>query len=306
MMPELEGFEALEDEFNHDNRFTWTIVLALLIAFACSCFQLRADEPAARIAVIDAQITAKQNARPDLPNDFDKGNGQADPTNTGAGPSTSQVSASVLATLAEFLGPSGRLILIPDDPQTIRRQDTALTIQPGTEIGYKLNRDTGTLTFKPPQPQINARIFGMRVTPDLRSLTLYPDNTGTAHATSNGLPLPPKRFRLGWEDGPPATDAPNGIGPTSPIAPIRPITFYTATWCGPCVAQKAALSGSRLKNFVEVIQIDSPDLLPYTHKSSNGRYWSIPSVPSLVWTDQAGAAVLVHTVADLERNWVPP
>lgn len=245
------------------------------------------SEPAARVAVLDAQLEARAASRPDLPDDFQPG-GREEPTDRGSAPPRIEAGESLLTTLAEILGPSGSLIVKPDAPVTIRRPEATLTIRPGTEIRYKLSGATGSLVFGQPTPQVEAKVLGMRLKPDLTSLDLFADNSGVARTASNGIPLPPRRFKLGWEPTP-------AVQATS-----QPITFYTSQGCGPCVTDKTAIANSPLRDLIRIVEIDN---VPHRHEADNGKTYTIYGTPTYIWTGTDGIDHNVFRFADLQKYW---
>lgn len=279
-----------------EDRITWAIFGALLIGWLCTLPALKADEPAARIAVIDAQITARKLARPDLPNDFDDGRNPRpsdDPDETGsAGRLPVTTSVDLLGAALRGFGKSGRFLWEPDEPVVIKDDDTVVTFQPGTQGRYRLTPQSGVVTFSPPLPRIETKLWGLRLSPLLTQIDLAADNSATAHTSSNGVPLPPRTFRIQWE--------PDERVRATHQKPL--VTFYTATWCGPCRPQKAALIGREFP--FEVREMEVQDL-PFLH-TENGKSWTVSSVPSFVWINEEGRCKFVNSVADLVELWKPP
>ncbi len=289
----------------------WVLVIALLFLFACTCL---ADEPSARIAVIDAQITARQASRPELPDDLggggggrDRGQNGGDVGDVGSKPLKVEAGESLLSTLRETLGPDGSVTLNPKQPIVIVRPEAKITIQRGTEIDYQLGHASGVLLFPKVKPQVEGTFLGMRWTPYLTRLDLAADNSGTVHAASNGIKLPPRRFKLGWDDVARATDgtnATNVIGPTGPSSPlnsrVNPITFYSSQGCGPCVTDKALLANSPLRDLVRIVEIDQ---VPHRHVGANGKPYTIFGTPTFIWTGTDGIDHNVFSFAELQRYW---
>ncbi len=282
---------AIKPHRNETDPVGFLLAIAVFALTVLGSTLVFGSEPAARVAMLDAQLEARAANRPDLPDDFQPSGRDEDPTNTGSAPPRIEAGETLLMTLAEVLGPSGSLIVKPDAPITIRRPEATLTIRPGTEIRYKLSGATGSLTFGPPTPQVEAKILGMRLKPDLTSLDLFADNSGVARTASNGIPLPPKRFSLGWENTP-AVQA----------AESKPITFYSSQGCGPCVTDKRALANSPLRDLVRVVEIDQ---VPHRHEAANGKPYTIYGTPTYIWTGTDGIDRNVFSFADLQKYWGP-
>jgi hypothetical protein len=255
----------------------------------------RADEASASIAVIDAQLTARRNARPELPNDF---NTQPDrqTEERGAAPSMRvEAAGSLLGTLQEALGSSGKIVFQPDGPIVISRPEATVTIRPGTEITYSLSERGGVLTFGSPKPRIEAKVLGLRVSPDLTRLELAADNSGIATVESGPLKLS-KRFKLAWEDGQQFAQATGsrcvcGCGkenctcsakcnspPVNVAAKSLPkVTLHAPSWCGACADAKAAL----------LVDGVSRTDLPFEVELDQREYSGM-SYPQLRWTSKSG------------------
>jgi len=166
--------------------------------------------------------------------------------------------ASLLATLHEMIGDGGRLVIDPEQSIVVRRPAATLTIKPGTEVQYKLTDSGGTITFTDPRPKIEAKVWGLRVSPELARLDLSPDNTGTAHVDTGPITIK-RRFALSWEDA-------AGAGP-EPSADTRPVLRMYSTdpclYCDladtafeqagtlPFVVEKIATTGGEVPQWVE-------------------------------------------------------
>lgn len=320
----LAALEALEDSF-----LDRVIVIALIVAVLVTGATAFASPASATLAVLDADLSATQATRPELPDDF----GPSQPDDTGASGQTFAASPSLIATLAEILGPNGSLTWNPLSPVTIRRPQAHVTIKPGTVVTYAITDSTATLTFSPPRPIVEARVLGLRVTPELTRLDLHADNSGTAHTSSSGISLPAKRFTLNWEDAAPLAAAcscgcqqpdctcsslrdsalarESSLGIVSPAAAqprrsegtpppdTRPlVTLYTADgdWCAPCLAERAKLTPATLAKLPFQIRVVKTDGSPQTHRERAGQ-WTITGTPAYVWLDAQGAC---HVAGQLE------
>lgn len=140
--------------------------------------------------------------------------------------------ASVLATVHELLGDGGQLTIDPEQSIVVRRPAATLTIKPGTEVRYKLTDKGGTITFSDPRPKIEAKVWGLRVSPELARVDLSPDNTGTAHVDTGPVTIK-RRFALSWEEA--AGAGPDQSEDTRPI-----VRVYSTDPCGYCDLAKTA------------------------------------------------------------------
>ena len=152
-----------------------------------------------------------------------------------------EADASLIATLHEMLGDGGRLVIDPDRAIVVKRPAATLTIKPGTEVRYELAASRGTITFSKPRPKIEAKVWGLRISPELAKVELSPDNTGTAHVDTGPVTIK-RRFSLAWEDA-------AGIDPATDNRPV--VRMYSADACLHCDLAKTALAGAALPFRVE-------------------------------------------------------
>lgn len=323
------------DEELDKGRHAWLIlvalVLAVVVALGTTAATVFADEASAKVAVLDAEIVATQSSRPALPDDF-KPNRPTDPDDVGSVAQSFAASQSLVSTLHELLGSEGSLTWSPSRPVTIRRPEATVTIKPGTVVTYSIDDSRAVLTFSPPRPSVEARVLGLRVTPELTRLELTPDNAGLAHTQSSGVNLPIKRFQIRWDEAaslssaclcgcgrldcdcskchkaPPVesrvtTKSQPTNGPdTPPPNKLPPVTLYSASWCPACPAQLAAVSRlpPHQRDRVTVLTADYAT----THRE-NGWTWEITQRPAFVWFD-GNKLQMRTTVDELLRDWRQP
>lgn len=317
----LDGLYSLEDTV-----LDRLILIALLVALiATGCATAFASPASASIAVIDASIRAVASARPTLPDDFSN---ESD-TDVGAAPNVMAAAPGLLATLNQTLGEEGSIVLNPTRPVTITKDGTKITYGPGTTILYATTTDAAILTFTKPFPKIDTKVLGLRVSPELTQLRLNADNSGTAFTRSSGINLPPKTFRLTWDEAAvlssavcncgcgktdctcarcnQSADVGNKAASQSARGPVtRPrVTLYTAAddWtCLPCDAESARRAAVDMDAKPYRIDIVKTDGTPQTHIEGKGR-WTISGVPAYVWIDSEGVCRVVGTLEQLDRFW---
>lgn len=195
--------------------FAWfALVAVVLLATAAGCVQSTPTEPESTPIVVEP-IT---DTTPD-----------ALTLNVAA-------EASLVATLHEVIGDAGSVTLNPAKSIVVARPEATLTIKPGTRLTYSMNAGRGRFEFSEPRPRVTAKIWGLRVSPELTRLDLNADNTGTAHVQSGPVKLQ-RTFALTWID--------NGSGATETEPATRPVvTIYTTDGCGYCTAAKRDLAGA--------------------------------------------------------------
>jgi hypothetical protein len=184
---------------------------------------------------------------------------------------TLKVSAesSLVATLHEIIGSGGSVTLNPEQPIVVSRPEATLTIKPGTQLNYTMTADGGSFTFSEPRPRVTAKVWGLRVSPELTRLELSADNTGTAHVQSGPIKLQ-RRFALNWEQ-------PSGATETEQPATTRPVvTIYTTDGCRYCDMAKA-----------ELRNVDQFELREIHTRSGKVPGW-VTSYPTLHWQVQNG------------------
>lgn len=178
---------------------------------------------------------------------------------------TVEAEASLVATLHEIIGGSGSVTLNPAEAIVVERPEATLTIKPGTSIRYTMTSDGGRFDFGTPRPRVTAKVWGLKVSPELTRLDLASDNTGTAHVQSGPVKLQ-RRFSIGWEQTSGATEQP-ATRPT--------VTIYTTNGCGYCTAAKSELAGA-------------PFELQESHTSGGNVPAWVQSYPTFHWPGRDG------------------
>ena len=173
--------------------------------------------------------------------------------------------SSLIATLHEIIGDGGSVTLDPSEPIVVTRPEATLTIKPGTRLTYSMTADSGRFTFSEPRPRVTAKVWGLKVSPELTRLDLNADNTGTAHVQSGPVKLQ-RRFALNWEQ-------PTGA---SESAALPVVTIYTTDFCGYCNAARTGLA----------------DVDEFTLREVHTRSGSVPgwvtSFPTFHWQTSSG------------------
>lgn len=161
-------------------RMTWLKFVAcvsLAICFGCAhgvdTEAIVDDELGADTIVVPVEPT------PDVP---------ATPTSIAV-----EAAPDTYSELIAWLGTSNTISV--KEPFTIDRSDVSVTIPANATMSYVTSDSASTFTFAKPLPIVTAKVFGLKIHPNLSSILIRPDGSGVA-STSYGK----KSFRWVADD----------------------------------------------------------------------------------------------------------
>ncbi|MFM7011231.1 MAG: hypothetical protein ACKO0Z_18220 [Betaproteobacteria bacterium] len=173
----------------------------------------------------------------------------------------------LIAALHDLLGDDNEIEFVLTKPIVVSRPAGKITIPSGAKISYSLSDSQGSFEFSGRRPVLEAKIFGLKISPSLQRILLKPDNTGEATVIAAGLSLT-KRFKLDWEDE----------SVKSAVIEKPKVYFYTTIACAPCEQAKKELQGLDLP-FEIVILETAPawvTLFPTFHwLGADGKSWFV-------------------------------
>jgi hypothetical protein len=177
---------------------------------------------------------------------------------------------SLVATLHEIIGNGGSVTLNPAEPIVVTRPEATLTIKPGTVLTYTMTESGGQFIFSDPRPRVTAKVWGLKVSPELTRLDLNSDNTGTAHVQSGPIKLQ-KRFSLAWESG-------TGSTGTTAQTDEPTVVMYVTENCGYCVAAERVIAAAVMPVRVRIVHTNSGSV-PSWVESFPTFHWQSPQGP---------------------------